>query len=194
MTEGIPTVYQVMRFRSRLEAKWARFFDFCGWKWSYEPYDLAGWIPDFAIGDRLQTLVEVKPVMSVTELYEADIAKIERNTARTDNVIVLGADPTTWLDGTPDCGAPCIGWSVYNGDLHFGWTEGNGFPGLCCMGGAWLNYVWHFEGDEPGRRAHKMSRVWSGNNVPMDARTMLVTYWRKACNETQWMARENHGN
>ena len=34
MAQGIPTVYDLVRFRSRLEAKWARFFDFCGWKWS----------------------------------------------------------------------------------------------------------------------------------------------------------------
>lgn len=187
MTEGIPTLYQAMRFRSRLEAKWARFFDLCGWKWSYEPYDLAGWIPDFALGDRLQTLVEVKPIMSVAELWEPDVQKIERNTSRTDNVLVLGADPTTWLDGAASSGAPCIGWSVYNGDLHFGWCEGNGLPGLCCLDGAWLSYTWH-------AMDHKDARVHGGNGVPMDARTMLVTYWRQACNETQWMARTNHGN
>ena len=44
---GIPTMYDGYRFRSRLEARWAAFFDLAGWEWKYEPIDLDGWIPDF---------------------------------------------------------------------------------------------------------------------------------------------------
>lgn len=44
-----PTTYAGVRFRSRLEARWAAFFDLAGWAWSYEPIDLAGWSPDFAV-------------------------------------------------------------------------------------------------------------------------------------------------
>lgn len=52
-----------MNFRSRLEAKWAAFFDICGWKWIYEPFDLDGWAPDFLIKTpHCNVLVEVKPV------------------------------------------------------------------------------------------------------------------------------------
>ena len=178
--KGIPTVYEHMRFRSRLEAKWARFFDLCVWRWSYEPYDLDGWIPDFAIGDRLQTLVEVKPIMSVKETTEETWTKIERAVNDGRVVIVLGADPTTWLDGYITDASPCIGWCINNGDVHFGWTEGNDLPGLCSLEGSWFSYIWH-------DMAHKQGRVDGGWNVPMDARTMLVTYWRQACNETQWM-------
>ncbi len=58
--KAIPTLYRGVQFRSRLEAKWAAFFDAMGWPWQYEPFDLAGWIPDFLIGDRL--VAEVKPV------------------------------------------------------------------------------------------------------------------------------------
>ena len=36
----IPTVYKGYRFRSRLEARWAVFFDACGAKWEYEPEDI----------------------------------------------------------------------------------------------------------------------------------------------------------
>ena len=48
----IETVYKGYRFRSRLEAKWAVFFDELGVKWEYEPegYDLdeMGWyLPGF---------------------------------------------------------------------------------------------------------------------------------------------------
>lgn len=50
--KAIETRYKGYRFRSRLEARWAVFFDALGIKWEYEPegYDLgeAGWyLPDF---------------------------------------------------------------------------------------------------------------------------------------------------
>jgi len=59
-----PTRYRGITFRSRLEARWASFFDLTGWRWEYEPLDLAGWIPDFAlIGAEHPILAEVKPIM-----------------------------------------------------------------------------------------------------------------------------------
>lgn len=42
-----PTRYNGVEFRSRLEARWAAFFDILGWEWRYEPVDLEGWTPDF---------------------------------------------------------------------------------------------------------------------------------------------------
>ena len=58
---GIETVYRGINFRSRLEARWAAFFDQVGWKWDYEPFDLDGYIPDFLITGRRDILVEVRP-------------------------------------------------------------------------------------------------------------------------------------
>jgi hypothetical protein len=48
----IDTLYKGYLFRSRLEARWAKFFDALGIQWEYEKegYDLgdAGWyLPDF---------------------------------------------------------------------------------------------------------------------------------------------------
>ncbi|PEF63182.1 hypothetical protein [Bacillus cereus] len=50
----IETIYKGYRFRSRLEARWAVFFDALGIEWEYEKegYDLGelGWyLPDFEI-------------------------------------------------------------------------------------------------------------------------------------------------
>ncbi|MGB0410188.1 MAG: hypothetical protein ACPGFA_01260 [Pikeienuella sp.] len=60
---AIPTKYEGVNFRSRLEARWAALFDLAGWSWSYEPFDLSGWAPDFAIHTKSgDVLVEVKPV------------------------------------------------------------------------------------------------------------------------------------
>lgn len=72
---AIPTTYGGVNFRSRLEARWAAFFDLLGWSWEYEPIDLAGYIPDFIVRQtvlavpsggsvRIESpiLVEVKPL------------------------------------------------------------------------------------------------------------------------------------
>lgn len=61
--KAIPTVYGGMRYRSRLEARWAAFFDQMGWRHIYEPADLSGWCPDFQwVTQGSGALVEVKPI------------------------------------------------------------------------------------------------------------------------------------
>jgi hypothetical protein len=71
-----PTNYHGVTFRSRLEARWAAFFDFIGWSWEYEPIDLNGWTPDFRVhwdcghsecpnGHTL--MIEVKPYYDISE-------------------------------------------------------------------------------------------------------------------------------
>ena len=66
---GVPTEYRYLRFRSRLEATWARFFDLIGWKWKYEPFDYAGYIPDFVLLlPAGPVLVEVKPELSTEDM------------------------------------------------------------------------------------------------------------------------------
>lgn len=52
----IETIYNGCKFRSRLEARWAVFFDAVGVKWDYEPegFDLGGgikYLPDFILHD-----------------------------------------------------------------------------------------------------------------------------------------------
>jgi len=73
---AIPTTYANVRFRSRLEARWAAFFDLVQWRWEYEPLDLDGYIPDFVIEfGNANRLVEVKPALQLTDYHEAQ-AKI----------------------------------------------------------------------------------------------------------------------
>lgn len=63
MLKAIETKYQGCRFRSRLEARWAVFWDALGVPWSYEPegYDLDGvlYLPDFWLPTQ-QMWVEIK--------------------------------------------------------------------------------------------------------------------------------------
>lgn len=81
--KAINTEYKGYRFRSRLEARWAVFFDACGVEWEYEPegYDLGDgiyYLPDFLLHDVAgraggDLYVEVKGNMS-----DADAEKINR--------------------------------------------------------------------------------------------------------------------
>lgn len=63
--KAIETIYNGYRFRSRLEARWAVFFDEIGIKYEYEKegYDLGklGWyLPDFWLPE-YELFVEIKP-------------------------------------------------------------------------------------------------------------------------------------
>lgn len=92
---AIPTVYKGTRFRSRLEARWAAFFDICRWSWDYEPIDLSGYIPDFIMSFARPLLVEVKPLLwdrstNETILIETTKTKI-RSSGWTGQVLLVGA-------------------------------------------------------------------------------------------------------
>lgn len=79
----IPTEYKGHLFRSRLEARWAVFFDACGVEWEYEPegFDLGDgihYLPDFllhGVAGRAEgdLFVEVKGRMNA-----CDAEKIKR--------------------------------------------------------------------------------------------------------------------
>lgn len=81
--KAIQTEYNGYLFRSRLEARWAVFFDACGVEWEYEPegYDLGNgmhYLPDFLLHgvdgrDGGDLFVEVKGNMTY-----ADARKIKR--------------------------------------------------------------------------------------------------------------------
>jgi hypothetical protein len=64
LLKPIETHYRGYRFRSRLEARWAVFFDRCGIEWTYEDqgFDLNGtpYLPDFWL-PKWATFVEIKP-------------------------------------------------------------------------------------------------------------------------------------
>ena len=62
--KAIETLYNGIHYRSRLEARWAVFFDEIGLCHSYEPaaFRYSGYVPDFSLESRnLTVLVEIKP-------------------------------------------------------------------------------------------------------------------------------------
>ncbi len=56
-----PTYYKNRLFRSRLEARWACFFDFLRWENEYEPEPFKTWSPDFLLQEFGGIYLEVKP-------------------------------------------------------------------------------------------------------------------------------------
>lgn len=107
---AIPTEYAGVQFRSRLEARWAAFFDLLDLSWEYEPIDLDGYIPDFLLTksplSARPVLVEVKPIVqwpcpvlrcmdcfdAPRGMYDDAVAKIEAS-GWTDAAILVGAVP-----------------------------------------------------------------------------------------------------
>lgn len=99
---AVPTTYSGVLFRSRLEARWAAFFDLCGWDWAYEPSHLDGWLPDFLIRTRAcDVLAEVKPIdlaqawgdyKAGTSVNLPDYGKATQYSGELP-VILLGRDP-----------------------------------------------------------------------------------------------------
>ena len=63
-----------MASRSRLEARWAAFFDLAGWSWKYEPIEFARWEPDFAVAGMPQWggeyFAEIKPIQTIQGLWD----------------------------------------------------------------------------------------------------------------------------
>jgi len=93
-----PTRYNGVQFRSRLEARWAAYFDLCGLKWDYEPVDFRGWSPDFSIETPFGKLfVEVKPC------DDSDHPAFDKALAhgKQVQVLLLGLDPTVGTVAIP---------------------------------------------------------------------------------------------
>jgi hypothetical protein len=90
--KAIETDYNGYRFRSRLEARWAVFFDAEGWPYAYEGegYDLGGglwYLPDFLLTEK-NLWVEVKGVFPSDE-EQAKFVRLCRLSQR-DGMILYG--------------------------------------------------------------------------------------------------------
>jgi hypothetical protein len=79
MIKAIETIYRGYRFRSRLEARWAVYFDELGIQFEYEleGYEVGGerYLPDFWLPE-VDTYVEVKPGNHPITVSDLDALKI----------------------------------------------------------------------------------------------------------------------
>jgi hypothetical protein len=173
MHAAIPTIYQGIRFRSRLEAKWACFFTEMCWPWEYEPIDLPGWIPDFAVRvpelDRM-VLVECKPAFRAED-RGAQI-KIEQ---------AFGAPLPEELRKPWEKGADSEVWDAWADSL----------PYELMIVGTGL-----FPCEEPSENSNTspcVGRLFQRGFAwwpwyPMALFPLIVPAWARATNTTQWRA------
>ena len=116
----IETVYNGYRFRSRLEARWAVFFDAAGIEYQYEPegfegFDGSRYLPDFYLPD-INIYAEVKPS------YEALMKERDKigacidyeSTPLSNGLVVLGQIP--FWPRSSCCVVPHF--------LYFSWRKG----------------------------------------------------------------------
>ena len=105
--QPIETIYKDTVYRSRLEARWAIFFDEMGIEYQYEPgtfqvpfngYFLK-YCPDFVLTNlkcieeiRQPLYIEVKGRMRYSDIYENDRRKFEAF-AKNNSLLVLGSLP-----------------------------------------------------------------------------------------------------
>lgn len=184
-----PTTHAAARFRSRLEAKWAAFFDHAGWEWEYEPFDLDGWVPDFLLrGSKENILIEVKPIEWTGDSVRQQIADRRdlSKACRPDReVLILGAYPLGTLS--------CSGWQPWPFAIGCWATPVEGedarhwFDEACLTtnpdDGTWdvaaLNGSYH----------NRLSGHYDGNLENSPHHDDIRRAWREAGNTTQWKAR-----
>ncbi len=102
MLQAIETVYRGYRFRSRLEARWAVFFDALDIVWQYEQegYNLDGlwYLPDFWLPD-LGYWVEIKPMLPEDRSTELETILVGEEIEKADRLARLSGKDVYLLCG-----------------------------------------------------------------------------------------------
>ncbi len=202
---AIPTVYRGRRYRSRLEARWAAFFDLLGWSHEYEPFDLSGWIPDFLLRGRWgahttaprQVLVEIKPIGA----FDAAIgSKMQQGlygheaadgVPLGDDLLLLGVAPEKigksvrlgW-DVTIDDDVKVVGREVFfkcfinDGLLKFDYTDGHIVGGVLTAFESW--FTWN------NRNEMYRPDLLDSSCQAEDCCEIIRQLWVEATNRAQW--------
>lgn len=149
---ALPTSYAGVQFRSRLEARWAVFFDELQLTWEYEPegFELPDgdcYLPDFWL-PQLGTWYEVKG----QEPTAAELERLRLLALVTDKRAALAHGGFTWRPGWhefepghPQCGAverlhlvwPEVGDHLFK---HGGWRCCSHCDSPSIMGGLWRRF------------------------------------------------------
>lgn len=214
---AIETRYQGYRFRSRLEARWAAFFDQLGWRWEYEPYDENGWIPDFLILGVKPLLVEVKPAASVADLVKLvepahvrpEWPATKDGEPRPPTLSERGIPEVLLVGATPRLPGADRYWRPDGTEIEYGAGEsdmsGFGFAGWLADGDMYDGSLWTF-GEASWHRCRKCDAVAVRHGTGSYAgrpcghhygdgylgewtEQECRTAWATACNETQWKGR-----
>ncbi len=195
---AIPTMYGGTQFRSMLEARWAAFFDLIKWRWTYEPYEQHGWIPDFLLNGsgsctKHSLLAEVKPI---TEFCEETANKIEAASRGVKPLSLLLLGATTPLNSTKvgidelwNRSREQIGWllDMRNREKDLGqenrWDKA--LFGISSEYSRWPSIFAPDVAGEVGSYEGFFTGTHNGNPLEWPA-GRLECLWREAGNKVQW--------
>jgi hypothetical protein len=177
---GIATTYAGSRFRSRLEAKWAAFFDLVGWRWTYEPFDTDAYIPDFLVHGPASFLVEVGPCEFLSEFSEKATKPLAAF-GRERTVLILGIDPLILDDRSETL--PRAGYLTNDGED--GWEDTAPARWAVCHECGRLG-IWHEVGYY---RLHPCGHADGNNHLRAVPALQLRGLWAEAGSKTQWRSR-----
>lgn len=139
--KAIETEYRGYRFRSRLEARWAVFFDAIGAKWEYEPegFELADgtkYLPDFLLQDVRgrgagkdgKIYVEIKGNLTENDLHKIELfSGVSAGEMYGENtglpIIIFGQIPEAeWKEGYWSSGIHYAYWDFVYPEI---WRDGH---------------------------------------------------------------------
>jgi len=171
LLQPVPTIYRQFRFRSRLEARWAVFFDRRGITFDYEPegFPLPGggaYLPDFWL-PQVSMWAEVKPNSDESRLA------IPHEAIWKASVVAVGTDhPFVIFDGLP---RNTNYWAIYPDKMEpVGWDWNDVVPCelndyhltearfYASTGANPLDHDWDGAGDEAACLAAKQARFEHG--------------------------------
>lgn len=200
---AIPTTFDGIEFRSRLEAKWASFFSRIEWHWEYEPFDGNGYIPDFVVTthDR-QLLIEVKPYTEL-EQYKTiqDKTALGIENRWDGDVLIVGTSP---LLPAPYAPVRLAGWHGRTGHYnkwHHGLEQPWNSPTMsngrdhtpttqAGWGVSWTEGYWRKRKSDGALTVSPMTDYseeymeisWTGQILG------IKQHWADAINEVKWRA------
>lgn len=194
---AIPTMFDGIEYRSRLEAKWGSFFRRIGWEFTYEPFDGHGYIPDFVIHGKSPFLVEVKPAVTEDQ-YREPIVKIQGGLKGVwdDDALIVGVNPFPRFDDRHEdyhvaglLGEMTSGWCKYDGVCPEPPSCPEEVPGLYFQSAPWCACfscgsitVVH---DEMSYR-HRPCDHYDGSWGDPVSKAVLERHWAEATNEVKW--------
>lgn len=101
--KAIPTKYNGIQYRSRLEARWAVFFDSLNIWAQYEPFEIfnesrsKSYLPDFwlgVIGFEQEYLIEVKPITPNDDYLNYLKSIYDPNLAKPAPILIVVGEPS----------------------------------------------------------------------------------------------------
>lgn len=180
----IETIYNGYRFRSRLEARWAVFFDALGVQYEYEPegFDLGGmyYLPDFKVkcwgtrgeitNEPFDLWIEVKG-----EMTEDDASKIRRFAAKFPILVVgkipphgCSSDSSTVGSYDSSNGVYLFNYDLIDGDYFAAYPAG--CSGKFFLWGDDSNYIWNVSEVEAAYDKARQARFEHGETPILNNR------------------------